>query len=124
MTVSLTSNNLHRLTTQNVHISSLIMRIKPQNEYISLNTQSMKPYPSSNTIVNEQSTIQTTISNQQTSFIPSSHQFTSVMMKKKELMTTIKDQERIQTSSNNQMTNVANSTLPTLSKSVFFLPFF
>jgi len=111
-TVSLTSNNLHTLTTQNVHISSSVMRTKQQNEHISSNIQSMKPYPSSNTIVNEQSiistTVQTTISNQQTTFVPKIHHTTIIMTAENELMTIMKSQEYIQTSSNNAMTSVVD----------------
>jgi len=120
-TVILTSNNLHTLTTQNVHISSSIMKTKQQYEYISLHTQSqsMKPYLSSNTIVNEQSTISTTVSNQQTTFPPSHHYATTMMMTVNKLITTMQSQEAIQTSSTNPMTSIVDST-STLSKNFFF----
>ncbi len=124
-TVILTSNNLHTLTTQNVHISSSIMKTKQQYEYISLHTQSqsMKPYLSSNTIVNEQSTISTTIpttvSNQQTTFPPNHHYATTMMMTVNKFITTMQSQEAIQTSSTNPMTSIVDSTL-TLSKNFFF----
>ncbi|CAF3788279.1 unnamed protein product [Rotaria magnacalcarata] len=67
-TVILTSNNLHMLSTENVHMSSSIMSTK-QNENISPDAQTMKTYPSLSTIVNEESssstTAQKTISNQE-----------------------------------------------------------
>ncbi|CAF0744238.1 unnamed protein product [Rotaria sordida] len=115
-TVILTSNNLHTLTTQNVDMSSSIMRTK-QNEYIHPDTQSMKTYPSSNIIVNEHATIsttiQTTISNQQTTFAPSSHHFTTMMTTENELTTIMESQEYIEMSSNSAMTSIveSNSTL-------------
>ncbi|CAF4528485.1 unnamed protein product [Rotaria sp. Silwood1] len=131
-TVILTSNNLHTLTTQNVHMSSSIMRTK-QNEHIYSDTQSMKTYPSSDTIPNEQTTvstttiqttisneqttisttIQTTISNQQTTFAPSSHHFTTMMTTKNELTTIMESQEYVETSSNSAMISIveSNSTL-------------
>jgi len=89
-TVILTSNNLHTLTTPNLHISSSVMRTTQQYEHISSNTQSqsMKSYPSSNTIVNEQST---TI---QTTFSPSTHQPTTmIMMTENKLIPTTQTQE-------------------------------
>jgi len=89
-TVILTSNNLHTLTTPNLHISSSVMRTTQQYEHISSNTQSqsMKSYPSSNTIVNEQST---TI---QTTFSPSTHQPTTmIMMTENKLIPTTQSQE-------------------------------
>jgi hypothetical protein len=119
----LTSNNLDTLTTQNVHISSSIMRTKQQNEHISPNIQSTKPYPSSNTIVNEQSiistTVESTMSNQQTTVIPKIHHSATRMTTSNDLMTTMKSQEYIQTSTN-PMTNIVDST-SILSKGVFFL---
>jgi hypothetical protein len=99
------------------------MRTKQQNEHISSNTQSMKSYPSSNTIVNEQSTIlttiQTTVSNQQTTFAPSSHHSTTIVTTEDELITTMESQEYIQALSNNPNTSVADST-PTLSNDEVF----
>ncbi len=129
-TVSLTSNNLHTLTTQNVHISSLVMRTKQQYEHISLNTQSqsMKPYPSSNTIVNEQSTIsttiETTVSNQQTTFLPSSHQTTTMMMTPNKLITTVmqSQDDDIQTTSSDNPISITDSTF-TSSKRFSFVNF-
>ena len=127
-TVILTTNNLHTLTSENVHISSSsVMRTTEQYERISFNTQSksMKPYPSLNTIVNEQSTISTTvhtttISNQPTTFLPSSHDETSMMMTTaNNLVTTIQSEEDIQTSSDNPMTSVLDN-ISTLSRSRFF----
>jgi hypothetical protein len=101
------------------------MKTKQQYEYISLHTQSqsMKPYLSSNTIVNEQSTISTTIpttvSNQQTTFPPNHHYATTMMMTVNKFITTMQSQEAIQTSSTNPMTSIVDSTL-TLSKNFFF----
>jgi len=125
-TVILTSNNLHTLTTENVHISSSVMRTKQEYEHISLSTQSqsMKPYPSSNTIVNEQSTIsttiQTTVSNQQTTFLPSSHQTTTMMTTANKLITTVmQSQEDIQTTSSDNPIIIADSTFT--SSKIFFL---
>jgi hypothetical protein len=88
------------------------MRTKQQyEEYVSHTTQSpsMKPYPSSNTIFNDQSmsstTIQTTVSNQPAS---STYHHTTMMMTmitKNQLITTTKNEEDIQiTSSDKPMT--------------------
>lgn len=132
-TVSLTSNNLQTLTTPNVHISSSVMRTEQQYERIPINTQSqsMKPYPSLNTIVNDQSTTTTTtvqtttLSNKQTTFLSTSnhHQYPTtemmVMTTINKLITTMTNEEDIQTSSDNLMTSTIDST-STLSKSVFF----
>jgi hypothetical protein len=131
-TVSLTSNNLQTLTTtQNVHISSSVMRTKQQYERIPINTQSqsMKPYPSLNTIVNDQSTIstttttiQTTISNQQTTFLPNIHDATTeiiMMTTIDKLITTMGSEVDNQTSSNDPMISTVDST-STLSKNLFF----
>jgi hypothetical protein len=102
------------------------MRTKQQSEhtYPNLQSQSMKPYPSSNTIFNDQSTmsttIQATVSHQQTTFLPSTHHTTTMMMTtENKLITTMQNQEDIQTSSNNLMTSVVDST----SKSFFSLNF-
>lgn len=128
-TVSLTSNNLQTLTTtQNVHISSSVMRTKQQYERIPINTQSqsMKPYPSLNTIVNDQSTIsttiRTTISNQQTTLLPNIHDATTEIMltTMNKLITTMGSEEENQTSSTDPMTSTVAST-STLSKNLFFL---
>jgi hypothetical protein len=105
------------------------MRTTQQYEHISLNTQSksMKPYPSSTTIVNEQSTIsttttiETTVSNQQTTFLPDSSHHETTMMTENKLITTMKSQEDFRTS-NNPMSTVDSTS--TLSKDFFFLPKF
>ena len=60
-TVTLTSHHLHRLTSHSVHLSSSIMRTKQANEQTSSNAPTMKPYPSSATLFNEQSTIAATV---------------------------------------------------------------
>lgn len=85
------------------------MRTKQQyEEYISPTTQSqsMKPYPSSNTIVNEQSMIQTTVSNQQ-STTTTSHHPTTMMTTENQLITTMKNEEQDIpfSSSDNHMTS-------------------
>jgi hypothetical protein len=99
------------------------MRTKQQNEHLSSNVQSMKSYPSSNTIVNEQSTIlttiQTTVSNQQTTFAPSSHQSTTVVTTEDGLITTMESQEYIQALSNNPNTSVVDSTSTLSNNEVF-----
>ena len=125
--VIVTSNNLDMLKTQNVHTSSSAMRTE-QNEHISTNTQSMKPYPSLNTIVNEQSTIstsvQTTMSNQQTTFVTNSHPSTNVVTTENELKSTMKrSSDYIQSPLNNLMTS-KDKYNSTLSKSVLFISSF
>ncbi|CAF0996207.1 unnamed protein product [Adineta steineri] len=116
-TVNLTSNNLHTLTTQNIHISSSIMRTKQRTEHIPLTTQSMKSYPSLSTIANEQSTIfttiQTTVSNEEIIYVPSSHHSTATMTPDADgIITTMKSQEYTLTSSNNPQTSIFDSTSP------------
>ncbi|CAF2700774.1 unnamed protein product [Rotaria sp. Silwood2] len=131
-TVILTSNNLHTLTTQNVHMSSSIMGTK-QNEHVYSDTQSMKTYPSSDTIANEQTTIsttmqttvfnqQTTVSNQQTTLAPNSHHFTTTMTTKNELTTIMESQEYIEMSSNSTMMSIVetqDNTTPMLEDTSF-----
>ncbi len=89
------------------------MRTKQPNEHISSNIQSMKPYPSSNTIANEQSIISTTV---ETTFIPNIHHTTA----ENDSMTTMKSQEYIETSSGNPMTHVVDNT-SIYSKGIFQL---
>lgn len=60
-TVTLTSHHLHRFTSHNVHLSSSIMRTKQANEQTSSKAPTTKPYPSSATLFNEQSTIAATV---------------------------------------------------------------
>lgn len=63
-TVILTTDHFDQFTNENTHLSSKIMKTKQSNEQ----RTTMKPYPPSNTIVNEQTTtlkiVQTTSNNQ------------------------------------------------------------
>ena len=91
-TVTLTSHHLHRFTSQNVHLSSSIMRTKQPNEQTSSNAQTMKPYPSSDTLFNEQSTISTTVQtvkgNQQTTARSTDHSSETIITTDSEFITT------------------------------------
>ena len=60
-TVTLTSDHFNRFTTETVHPSSTMMRTKQSNEQKTSTVLSMKPYPSTNTMDNEQSTTLTTV---------------------------------------------------------------
>jgi hypothetical protein len=59
---------------QQIHLLSSLFKIKQENERLSTDTPSMKSYLSSNTVIHEQSTsatIQTTMPNRQSTFLPS-----------------------------------------------------
>ncbi|CAF2558534.1 unnamed protein product [Rotaria sp. Silwood2] len=88
---------------QEIHTSS-ILKTKQENQHISANTQSMKFYPSSNTIVDEQLTspiMQTTMFNRQSIILSS---------------VTVKHEEYVETSQENKITTVDTLT------STFLMP--
>lgn len=95
---------------QQIHTSSSIIETQKENPHISTNAQSMKSYPSSNTIVNEQSTsptIQTSMSNQPLTISS---------------FTTMQNEEYDQTTEENKITTIDTtaSTLLINRSTVFF----